>query len=83
MTFTLYTKADCSLCDTAKDALADFRRECVFELQIIDITAHATLFEKYKHDIPVLAIDGEDVVKHFIDLKKLRVLTERHRHRPR
>jgi len=75
--FTLYSKADCSLCDKAKDALAQFRRECVFDLIVSDIAADPVLFEKYKYDIPVLAINGTDVAKHFIGIEKLRVLVKR------
>jgi glutaredoxin len=77
MTFTLYSKADCSLCDKAKDALAEFRRECVFDLIVTDISTDPALFEKYKYDIPVLALNGADVVKHFIDIKKMRVVAQR------
>ena len=77
MTFTLYSKADCSLCDKAKDALAEFRRECVFDCIVTDISTDPGLFEKYKFDIPVLALDGTDVLKHFIDIQKLRIVASR------
>lgn len=78
LSFTLYSKADCSLCEKAKEALEQFKRECAFELTVTDITSNAVLFEKYKFDIPVLAINGEDAAKHFIGVEKLRVLVQRY-----
>ena len=78
LAFTLYSKADCSLCDKAKDALAQFKRERDFDLNVVDITTDPALFEKYKHDIPVLTINGADAAKHFIGIEKLRVLAQRY-----
>ena len=75
--FTLYTKADCSLCDKANAELDQFRGACEFELIRVDIASDAALFEKYKHDIPVLEINGREAAKHFLNQKKLRTLVER------
>lgn len=75
--FVLYTKADCSLCDKAKAELDLFRRECEFELTLVDIESDAALFEKHKHDIPVLEINGREAAKHFLNQKKLRIFVER------
>jgi len=76
--FTLYSKADCSLCDKAKDALALFQRECIFTLTVVDIATDSNTFEKFKYDIPVLAINGVEAAKHSIGIEKLRVLVKRH-----
>ena len=77
MVITLYTKVDCSLCDKAKLELELFRGEREFELIRVDIASDAALFEKYKHDIPVLEINGREAAKHFLNQKKLRTLVER------
>ncbi len=77
MHLTLYSKPECSLCDKAKDALEKFRAERAFELTIVDIESDPVLFEKYKHDIPVLLINGAEAARHFIGLEKLRVLAKR------
>ncbi|MEI6236910.1 MAG: glutaredoxin family protein [Planctomycetota bacterium] len=78
LNFTLYSKADCSLCDKAKVALAHFKSECYFALSVVDITTDSEAFEKYKFDIPVLAINGVEAAKHSISIEKLRVLVKRH-----
>jgi len=78
VTFTLYSKADCSLCEKAKEALQNFRGECEFELNVMDIASDPALLEKYKYDIPVLHINGVEAAKHFIGVEKLRVLAKRY-----
>ena len=77
MTFTLYTKSDCPLCDKAKAELDTFRRSCEFQLELIDITTAPAVFEKYKHDIPVLHINGREAARHVLDQKKLKILAAR------
>ena len=77
MHLTLYSKPECSLCDKAKSAIEQFRAERVFELTVVDIESDPMLFEKYRHDIPVLLINGAEAARHFIGLEKLRVLAKR------
>lgn len=63
----LYTKAGCHLCENAKAAILSVRRSVAFELQEVDITRDEDLFDLYKHDIPVLEIDGRRAFKHRVD----------------
>jgi glutaredoxin len=61
LTLEMLSKADCSLCDTAKatleKVLADYPG---VSLTMTDIETDAGLFEQYKEKIPVLRINGED-----------------------
>lgn len=41
-------------------------------LEIIDIESNEKLFEKYKHKIPVLTIDGNMFAKYRVDKEELR-----------
>ena len=65
-TVRLFTKAGCTLCDVAKDVLANARAEHPHTLEAVDITdpEHGEWWEKYKYDIPVLHIDGAYWAKH-------------------
>src|SRR5436309_608424 len=74
---TLYSKLDCCLCDEAKAAIAGFAQECPLTLRIVDITHDARLIEQYRNDIPVLLLDGEEIARHHIGVKKLRVIRAR------
>ncbi len=56
---TIYSKKDCHLCDVAKETLFEIKQEFPFSLIEIDIGRDKTAFEKYKHLIPVVEIDGK------------------------
>jgi len=74
---TLYSKPDCCLCDDAKRAIEEFSTECELQLEVVDITKDDKLFEKYRYDIPVMLLNGEEIARHHIGIKKLRVLWKR------
>jgi glutaredoxin len=63
----LYTKAGCHLCDVAKALILSVRRSVAFEYREVDIALDEELFDLYKHDIPVVTIDGRQVFKHRVD----------------
>ncbi len=75
---TIFSKAGCSLCDKAKELLLKVKAEIPFQLQEVDITRNRDLFEKYRYVIPVVAIDGNDVmVSKVSELRFRRALAER------
>ena len=74
---TLYSKPGCCLCDEAKAAIQEFSREWELQLEEIDITRDDALFQKYRDDIPVLFLNGQELARHRIGIKKLRVLRAR------
>lgn len=76
-TLTLYTRRGCHLCEQAEGALTrlDFRFEAV------DIDADAELRGRYGHDVPVLALRGQTLLKGVfgparLSALKLRLLRE-------
>ena len=64
MVITLYTKPECSLCDDARDVINEVRTRIPFELEIRNILDDLETFEKYKHDIPVILLDGHEIARH-------------------
>ena len=68
----LYTKADCPLCDEAKNSLESLAAQCPIQIEEIDITANLGLFTKYKELIPVLELDGKQLFVHRIHVKALK-----------
>jgi glutaredoxin len=72
MRLTLYTKPECSLCDDAKDVIEEARAEIKFELELRDILDDLADFERYKHDIPVILLEGREIARHRITLPQLR-----------
>ncbi|TAK11524.1 MAG: DUF2085 domain-containing protein [Anaerolineae bacterium] len=73
MTFrvTLFTRQDCSLCDTAKEDLKALQSEIPHELVIVDVDRQADLKAKYGARVPVLET-GSYVLEPPFDRQKLR-----------
>jgi glutaredoxin len=69
---TLYSKADCHLCDDARTALERVRREVPFDLEELDIEADEALLRAYFERIPVVAVDGRELFAYFVDEALLR-----------
>lgn len=62
MKVTLYTKQDCTLCEEAERLLWRLQRENRFELIIVDIAADSSANERYRERIPVVVVDGIEMV---------------------
>jgi len=71
---TFFTKPDCTLCDSALFVIEKVRRSSPFELERVDISApgQEKWFDAYKHDIPVVHLDGKEIFRHHVDEHKLR-----------
>lgn len=69
MIVEIYSKSQCSLCDEAKEVLAEVRRRIPFDLREVDITQDPALFEEYRYDIPVVFVNGRKAFKHHLDAK--------------
>ena len=69
---TVYSKKDCHLCDSAKETLLKIQQEFPFSLTEIDIEKDNMAFEKYKHLIPVIEIDGKKVFTYRVNENELK-----------
>ena len=72
MKVTLYTKPGCSLCFKAKKLLEELRSERAFELEEIDITGDEALYERYRWEIPVIAVEGVERLRGRFSIDELR-----------
>ena len=53
-----FTKPGCLLCDEARDLLESLCDEFPLTIEETNILTDLTLYERYKHMIPVLVFDG-------------------------
>ena len=60
---TLYGKPGCHLCEQARAEVARVREERPFELREVDVSLDPGLAREYRERIPVLAIDGAEVLE--------------------
>ncbi len=57
----LYEKPDCGLCAEAFRALTRIGLDMPLEIERVDITHDAALFDRYALRIPVLLVDGDEL----------------------
>jgi hypothetical protein len=68
---TLYGKPGCCLCDEAREVVADVRKRLPFELEEVDVSLDPVLHCRYGERIPVVAVEGEDVLELQVDSASL------------
>ncbi|MEX1141744.1 MAG: glutaredoxin family protein [Thermoleophilaceae bacterium] len=66
-TVTLYGKPGCCLCDEAREELDRLGRKVPFDLEEVDVSLDPALHREYGERMPVIAVDGEEVVELRID----------------
>jgi 4a-hydroxytetrahydrobiopterin dehydratase len=70
---TLYTRADCHLCDKAKGAIR--AAESLYRLNIalseVDVDGDPDLHARFTNDVPVIFIDGSEAFRHRVEPREL------------
>jgi glutaredoxin len=70
----VYSRPGCHLCDEAKDAIRSAGCDGAYTLEEINIESDQELSSKYRFDIPVVTINGEEAFRHRVDSTKFRKL---------
>ncbi|MCY3603752.1 MAG: glutaredoxin family protein [Chloroflexi bacterium] len=60
---TLYTRADCPLCDEARALLDELAERLGFAIEAVDIDADRELRARYNYAVPVVAVGGEEIAR--------------------
>ncbi len=68
----IFSKADCSLCETAKAELLRLQQKWGFELREVNLAHDEVLLRKYGARIPLVRVNGKLVCKYKIDVEALR-----------
>lgn len=72
----LYTRAGCHLCEALLAAARPIADRHGAAIESIDIETDLELLRRYRLDIPVLALDGDEICRHRLDADALeRALT--------
>ena len=61
---TLYTKPGCHLCRPVADTIAAASRQRAFDFVERNVLDDAADFERYKHAIPVVTVDGREIARY-------------------
>ena len=68
----IYSRPGCHLCEEAKTAIQNSGCSDKFSFEEVNIESDKELLRKYKHDIPVVMIDGVEAFRHRVDAEKFR-----------
>jgi thioredoxin-like negative regulator of GroEL len=78
---TLFSSPTCSLCVPVKEVLQEAVAASgdALELRVVDISARENIaaFRLYKHDIPVVLLDGTEVARHRLSREQLQSCLEK------
>ncbi len=60
----LYTKPGCHLCEEARREMLSAGCPDLYDLTEVNIETDPILFERYRFDIPVITINGQERFRH-------------------
>jgi glutaredoxin len=63
-TVILYTKPGCSICRPVQYVIDQVCRRRPFDFQVRNIEQDPQDFDRYKHDIPVVTLNGREIARH-------------------
>ena len=75
-TVTLYTKPGCHLCEAVEQVIASVARRRPLVVESRNILDDPADFEKYRHEIPVVLVNGAEVARHRLTAGELEAALE-------
>lgn len=72
MTLRIYGKPDCCLCEKAQRVADHLQPEFGYEIEHVDITRDPELVARYGTVIPVLTLDGVELVRSRVTISAVR-----------
>jgi len=61
---TLYTKPGCSLCETVEKTIRFVQKKHAFDFEKRNIEDDPIIYDKYRNDIPVILVNGQEIARH-------------------
>ena len=68
---TIYTKLGCHLCEAVEATIAQVAKQRRFELVRHDISEDSSLYDLYKHDVPVVFVNDAEIARHRMTAEQL------------
>ena len=65
--FTVYSRPGCHLCDVLVAELRDQTAGADVGIEVVNVATDPALESSYGLDVPVLAVDGEELCRHRLD----------------
>lgn len=74
---TLFSRAECHLCQDMAAALDDLKAPLGFDYEIIDVDDDPALANRYGSLVPVLALGEQTICHYFLELAALKTALDR------
>ena len=68
----IYSRRGCHLCEDAKQTIESAQCAHKYTLEEIDIESDPALLRRYRDDIPVITINGEEAFRHKLTAEEFR-----------
>jgi glutaredoxin len=79
---TLYSRPECHLCEMVERVLHHVSKSRPFQLDVRNIDDDPQDYEKYKHDIPIVMVNGQEVARHKLTAAAFEAALDRALHPP-
>lgn len=77
----IYGRPGCHLCEVAKQVIRSISAADAFSFDEVNIEGNAELLQRYRHDIPVITIDGVEAFRHRLTAEEFREAIDQARSR--
>jgi len=67
LVFTIYSRAECHLCEEMLEALKKWQTRFNFKIELIDIDQNASLTARFAARIPLLTVGDVEICEYFLD----------------
>ena len=64
---SIYTRAECHLCDDMLDGLKRWQKHYNFTINIVDIDTDSSLTERFAARIPIIAAGDTEICQYHLD----------------
>ena len=78
LSVTIYSKPGCHLCEEAKETMRAAGCSELYTLEEVNIETDPELFERYRYDIPVIAIEGKEAFIHRLTAEEFKERLQKH-----
>ncbi|MHC8597624.1 glutaredoxin family protein [Arenicellales bacterium IMCC55707] len=72
ITFILYTRVGCHLCEDMQTHLSSLQNDHPFALEVRDVDRDLDWAEKFDDKVPVLFWGDQEICRYFLDLVKFK-----------
>ncbi len=75
-TLIVYSREGCHLCEDMLETLRQYQSELGYHLEVYDIDDDVSLLEQFNALVPVVYLNGKELMRYFFELATLKAALE-------